>query len=212
MIGGLLGGFLTKKIGGYESKKSIIILIISEIITVVNIFFLSFTSRFYIYNINLLLFFFFISASTPIIFGYLIITIPKPIKGIGIGLDMIVSTFLGKIPGPIIYGALEDKFSESNPSLAWICSLSYYYIGLLIVFILCFYKCKKETKENASKVTIQDSIVDIAAIGSGSDSNHHFRLSIHAPKIRSKTCSKKSIQTEMPLYIDNVSISKYNEV
>jgi hypothetical protein len=102
MIGGLIGGILTKKVGGYESKKSILIFLISEIITVINIFFLSFTSYFYIYNINLLIFFFFISASSPIILGYIIITIPKQIKGIGIGLDMIVSTFLDKIPGPII--------------------------------------------------------------------------------------------------------------
>ena len=66
MIGGLIGGILTKKVGGYESKKSILIFLISEIITVINIFFLSFTSKFYIYNINLLIFFFFISASSPL--------------------------------------------------------------------------------------------------------------------------------------------------
>ena len=212
MIGGLLGGIITKKLGGYESKKSIIILIISEVITVINIFFLSFTSKFYIYNINLIIFFFFISASSPIILGYLIITTPKRIKGIGIGLDMIVSTFLGKIPGPIIYGALEDKLSEKDPSLAWKYSLSYYYIGLLIVFIICCFKCKEEVKENSSKVKIQDSVVDIAAIASGSDNNDQFRLS--TSKRRSKTYSRQSTEAEIPLYInnENLSISKYNEV
>ena len=214
MIGGLIGGVLTKKLGGYESKKSIFILLISEILSNVNIFFLTFTLRFYVYNINLMLLFFFMSASLPIILGYLIITIPKRIKGIGIGLDMIVSTFLGKIPGPIIYGALEDKYSEKNPSLAWKCSLSYYYFGFLIVFILCCFKCKEEIKEGVSKVRIQDSIVDIAALGSGSDSNDHFRLSVPAPKIRSKTFSKKKTITEMPMLNDgeNLNDSKYNEV
>ena len=200
MIGGLIGGILTKKVGGYESKKSILIFLISEIITVINIFFLSFTSNFYIYNINLLIFFFFISASSPIILGYIIITIPKQIKGIGIGLDMIVSTFLGKIPGPIIYGALEDKYSEKNPSLAWKLSLSYYYIGVLIVLILCCFKYKEEIKENANKVKMHERFIDIAAISSGSDSNDHFKLSNPAPKIRSKTFAKLKKENEMPIY------------
>ena len=214
MIGGLIGGILTKKVGGYESKKSILIFLISEIITVINIFFLSFTSNFYIYNINLLIFFFFISASSPIILGYIIITIPKQIKGIGIGLDMIVSTFLGKIPGPIIYGALEDKYSEKNPSFAWKLSLSYYYIGVLIVLILCCFKYKEEIKENANKVKMHERFIDIAAISSGSDSNDHFKLSNPAPKVRSKTYAKIKKEAEMPLFIndEDLSISKYNEV
>ena len=38
-IGGLLGGIITKKLGGYESKKSIFVIIIPEIITCINIFF-----------------------------------------------------------------------------------------------------------------------------------------------------------------------------
>ena len=214
MIGGLIGGILTKKVGGYESKKSILIFLISEIITVINIFFLSFTSNFYIYNINLLIFFFFISASSPIILGYIIITIPKQIKGIGIGLDMIVSTFLGKISGPIIFGALEDKYSEKNPSLAWKLSLSYYYIGVLIVLILCCFKYKEEIKENANKVKMHERFIDIAAISSGSDSNDHFKLSNPAPKVRSKTYAKIKKEAEMPLFIndEDLSISKYNEV
>ena len=126
---------------------------------------------------------------------------------------MIVSTFLGKIPGPIIYGALEDKLSEKDPSLAWKYSLSYYYIGLLIVFILCYFKYKEEVKENASKVKIRDSVVNIAAIASGSDNNDQFRLSI-TPKIRSKTYSRQKTESEMPLYIndENLGISKYNEM
>ena len=113
---------------------------------------------------------------------------------------MIVSTFLGKIPGPIIYGALEDKYSEKNPSLAWKLSLSYYYIGVLIVLILCCFKYKEEIKENANKVKMHERFIDIAAISSGSDSNDHFKLSNPAPKIRSKTFAKLKKENEMPIY------------
>ena len=127
---------------------------------------------------------------------------------------MIVSTFLGKIPGPIIYGALEDKYSEKNPSFAWKLSLSYYYIGVLIVLILCCFKYKEEIRENVSKVRIYERIIDLAAISSWSDSNDHFKLSNPAPKVRSKTYAKIKKEAEMPLFIDDedLSISKYNEV
>ena len=88
-------GIITKKLGGYESKKSTYIVIIPEILTAATISFLAFTKNFYIYNINLILFFCFISIGSPVIQGYLIKTIPKSIKGIGVGLDMIV------VPGDI---------------------------------------------------------------------------------------------------------------
>ena len=190
-IGGLLGGMIAKFLGGYNSKKSILVVIIPGILTCIFISFLAFTSSFYIYNINLILFFCFVSAGTPVIQGYLIINIPKDIKSIGVGLDMIISTFLGKIPGPIIYGILEDKYSIENPSFAWKICLSYFYVGFILDILICYFKYHEEIKENASEVKLEDQIVDIAAIGSGSDSNDPFRLKIPVPK-RSKTTYRKS--------------------
>ena len=203
-IGGLIGGVLTKCVGGYESKKSVIILLIPEFVTTVNIFFLSFTKDFYIYNINLILFFFFISSNSPIILGYLIKTIPQKIKGVGVGLDMIVSTFLGKIPGPIIYGALEDKYSSKKPDLAWKISLSYYYLGIIVAIILCIFKCKEEIEINEEKreVTVVDQIVDIAAIGSGTDANDQFKLPVPVPKRCQTVCERKKNELELSILED----------
>ena len=185
-VGGLIGGVITKKLGGYESKKSIYIVIIPEILTAGTVFFLAFTKNFYIYNVNLILFFCFISVGSPVIQGYLIKTIPKSIKGIGVGLDMIVSTFLGKIPGPIIYGALEDKYMNENRDIAWKLCLCYFYVGALIVFILCYFKYKEEIVKDSGEVKIEDNIVNIAAISSGTDANDFFSMKIPVPK-RSKS-------------------------
>ena len=49
-IGGLLGGMIAKFLGGYNSKKSILVVIIPGILTCIFISFLAFTSSFYIYN------------------------------------------------------------------------------------------------------------------------------------------------------------------
>ena len=185
-VGGLLGGIITKKLGGYESKKSTYIVIIPEILTTATISFLAFTKNFYIYNINLILFFCFISIGSPVIQGYLIKTIPKSIKGIGVGLDMIVSTFLGKIPGPVIYGALEDKYLNENRALAWQICMCYFYVGVIIVFILCYFKYKEEAIKDSVEVKIEDNIVNLAAISSGTDANDFFSMKIPVPK-RSKS-------------------------
>ena len=185
-VGGLLGGIITKKLGGYESKKSTYIVIIPEILTAATISFLAFTKNFYIYNINLILFFCFISIGSPVIQGYLIKTIPKSIKGIGVGLDMIVSTFLGKIPGPVIYGALEDKYLNENRALAWQICMCYFYVGVIIVFILCYFKYKEEAIKDSVEVKIEDNIVNLAAISSGTDANDFFSMKMPVPK-RSKS-------------------------
>lgn len=185
-VGGLLGGIITKKLGGYESKKSTYIVIIPEILTAATISFLAFAKNFYIYNINLILFFCFISIGSPVIQGYLIKTIPKSIKGIGVGLDMIVSTFLGKIPGPVIYGALEDKYLNENRALAWQICMCYFYVGVIIVFILCYFKYKEEAIKDSVEVKIEDNIVNLAAISSGTDANDFFSMKMPVPK-RSKS-------------------------
>lgn len=196
-VGGLIGGVTSKFLGGYTSKKTILVVIIPEILTTIAISFLAFTSKFYVYNISLILFFCFVSIGSPVIQGYLIITIPKDIKAVGVGLDMIVSTFLGKIPGPIIYGLLEDKYSKTMPSLAWRVCLSYFYVGVIVVFILCYFKYHEKINENASEVKLEDHVIDIAAISSGTDANDQFRLDMPIPKRRSKTTYKKEMH-ELP--------------
>ena len=196
-IGGLLGGIITQKLGGYNDKKSILVVIIPELITTINLTFLIFTFNFYIYNVNLLLFFGFISMGSPVIQGYLITTIPKAIKGIGIGLDMILSTFLGKIPGPIIYGALNDKYSKSRPYLAWRICLSTFYIGFVIVILICILKYLEKGHEEIEEVNMESQVNEIAAISSGSDSNDLFKIKMTIPK-RYKSLHQKKIIFEMP--------------
>ena len=168
-VGGLIGGIITKKLGGYESKKSTYVVIIPEILTAITISFLAFTK-----------------------------TIPKSIKGIGVGLDMIVSTFLGKIPGPIIYGAIEDKYLEENRALAWKICMCYFYFGVIIVFILGYFKIKEETNKDTNEVKLEDNIVNLAAISSGTDANDFFSMKIPVPKKRSK-----SVQYNIKITDDN---------
>ena len=184
-VGGLLSGIVTKKLGGYEKKKSIYVVVIPEIITAMTVGFLAFTKNFYVYNINLILFFCFISMGNPVLQGYLMKTIPKSIKGIGVGLDMIVSTFLGKIPGPIIYGAIADKYKNENEALPWQICMCYFFTGVIIAFILWYFKSKEEVNEEEDeKVTLQDNIVTVTAAGTTSDVNDLFNMRMSRMSIK----------------------------
>ena len=130
-IGGFISGIATKKLGGYENKKSIYVVIIPEIATSLTVGFLAFTKNFNVFNINLILFFLFCSTENPVLQAYLLKSIPRTIKGIGVGFDMLVSTFLGKIPGPIIYGIMADKFEKKNYALAWQICMCYFFLEFL---------------------------------------------------------------------------------
>lgn len=92
-LGGLMSGIITKKLGGYEN--------ICNYNSRNNNWnyssFFNFHKNFYVYNVNLIIYFCFISMGTPVLQGYLIQKIPKSIKGIGVGLDIIAYTFYRKI-------------------------------------------------------------------------------------------------------------------
>ena len=193
-LGGLLGGIITKKIGGVENKNSIYILFFSELIVSINIGFLAFSGNFYTYNINLMAFFFFSLIGAPIIQGYLIKTISESKKSVGIGVDMIVSTCLGKIISTIIYGAIEEKYKD----LAWKICIGYYYAGTLISFILCYLKIYEEIKARAHDVNPDKEIANNIQLGVGADFNDEFLMDMPVPK---KSFSR---------YVDNIDIKLPN--
>ena len=95
---------------------------------------------------------------------------------------MLISTFFGKIPGPIIYSALEDKYMTKNQALASQICLCYFYFGVLITFILCLFKYKEKVIKDSEEVKIVDNIVNIASISSGTDNNDLLSMKMPVPK------------------------------
>ena len=190
-IGGLLSGIITKKLGGYENKKSIYVVIIPDIITSISVGFLAFSSNFYMYNINLIIFFCFISMGNPVLQGYLIKAIPKQIKGIGVGLDMLVSTFLGKIIAPVIYGSIVDKYEKENYALAWQICLCYFFVGDILAFISGIFKCREKYEKDENEVKYHENIINATALGTSSDTNDLFNIGISKMNKRRKTMQYK---------------------
>ena len=149
-------------------------MIIPDIIAALTVGFLAFTKNFYVYNINLILFFCFVSIENPVLQGYLLKTIPSSIKGIGVGFDMLLSTFLGKISGPIIYGFLADKYEKKNYALAWQICISYFFIGVIIIFFLFYFKIREVDNEKSDIIILEENI--ITTLRTFSDENDLFNI------------------------------------
>ena len=87
---------------------------------------------------------------------------------------MLLSTFLGKIPGPIIYGFLADKYEKKNYALAWQICISYFFIGVIIIFFLFYFKIREVDNEKSDIIILEENI--ITTLRTFSDENDLFNI------------------------------------
>ena len=156
-LGSLIGGAICNKFfGGYESKNSIWIILFFGTLA---IFFISLT-RISVEFKNLIIYifgyFFSVSAFLPTISGYIINSLNKELKGFGSSFDSLITNILGKLPSPILYGIINDKHKKEEPKYAWNKSLMIYYLGIIFIYLTCFFKWKLNIKK---KVEIKNNDV-----------------------------------------------------
>ena len=163
-IGGAIGGLAITFVGGYESKKSVFVMIAFGIFTLIDVFPLSTTTNMMVFSMSLFGFFFGGGAILPTIMGYAISSIPKKHKGAGSSLNLLISNLVGNTPGPIIYGFINDKFKDKDPTFAWKVTMIYYIFGFVSVLFACKFRyndvCSKENNINEEKISYADDEYD----------------------------------------------------
>ena len=155
-IGGAIGGLAITYVGGYESKNSVFVMIAFGIFTLIDVFPLATTSNMMIFSITLFGFFFGGGAILPTIMGYAISSIPKIHKGAGSSLNLLISNLVGNTPGPIVYGFINDKFRDKDPTIAWKSTMIYYIFGFVSVLLACKFRyndISSNEKNNFEKVS-----------------------------------------------------------
>ena len=151
-LGSLIGGAICNKfLGGYESKKSIWIILFFGTIAVFFITLARISIDFNYLIIYIFGYFFSVSAFLPTISGYIINSLHKELKGFGSSFDSLITNILGKLPSPIIYGIINDRHKKEEPKYAWNKSLMVYYLGTIFIYLACFFKWKLNDK-NKKKV------------------------------------------------------------
>jgi len=151
-LGSLIGGAICNKfLGGYESKKSIWIILFFGTIAIFFITLARISIDFNYLIIYIFGYFFSVSAFLPTISGYIINSLHKELKGFGSSFDSLITNILGKLPSPIIYGIINDRHKKEEPKYAWNKSLMVYYLGTIFIYLACFFKWKLNDK-NKKKV------------------------------------------------------------
>ena len=162
-LGSLIGGAICNKfLGGYESRKSIWIILVFGTVSVIFISLARISIDFNYLIVYIFIYFFSISAFLPTISGYIINSLHKELKGFGSSFDSLITNVFGKLPSPIIYGIINDRHKKEDPKYAWNKSLMIFYIGSICIYLTCFYKWKTNSVKpkitnNVVKKTMKDA-------------------------------------------------------
>ena len=127
-------------------------------------YFLCFTDKLFTFCLSL--FFFYATAYMfyPIITGYAVNALNAKQKGTGYSFTILICTVCGNFPGPLYYGIINDNFKETNPRLAWRCSIFYYIVGFTLLQFACYYRYKDlAKKEEEDKKKEEEEMKDIEA-------------------------------------------------
>ena len=161
-IGSLLGGAICNKfLGGYESRRSIWLIIFFGALAVIFVTLARITNDFNYLIIYIFGYFFSVSAFLPTISGYIISSLHKELKGFGSSFDSLITNVCGKLPSPIFYGIINDIHKKDDQKYAWNKSLIVYYVGTIFIYLACFFKWKTSSKmpkltNNIVKKTMKD--------------------------------------------------------
>ena len=145
-IGAVFGGLCVSSVGGYENKRSAFFAAGFALVTFLSSWIVIYSDTAIFMCIGLTLFFFFASALITIISGYIVVSIPREHKGAGSLLNLLITNFLGNIPGPITYGFLKSIFKESNPRLPWKIIIYIFTLGFISSLGSAFLRYKHLSK------------------------------------------------------------------
>ena len=159
-LGGLIGGAICNKFfGGYESKKSIWIIIFFGTLSVLFISVVRVVIQFNKLMIFIFGYFFSSSAFLPTLSGYIINSLNKDLKGFGSSFDNLITNIF-VLTSPILYGLLNDKYKSVDPKFAWSKSLLIYYFETIFIYLACFFKWQTNNKKVKVKSIVKKTMKD----------------------------------------------------
>ena len=158
IIGMSIGGFIGSLTGGYEKKQSVLAIFVLQIITSILSVFVPLANKIYFFVLYLSLFTTFMASVVPVNTGLILWTMPKNMKGFGNGISNLITTFLGKLPAPFLYGYLQFKFINFNKRIGMIFLMSFSFLGAICLGFATIFRYK----DNYSEIekTIEDSKKD----------------------------------------------------
>jgi hypothetical protein len=175
-LGVIFGGWTISKIGGYESKHSILLCFIYA--SLASIFSLPVPIFDDLAKFTIFLWFvlFFGGAIVPPLTGIIISTLPNNLRGSANSVTCFLSNLLGYLPAPSVYGTINETYKASNPKIAFFFIMYYSVTGVIFLFFAVIFRYKHfrmlspEISKNLilerkqSKLSRHDSLIDTGTL------------------------------------------------
>ena len=141
IFGVLIVGVIMQKIGGYGSRKGmILIIILNAIAAFVSLLFTA-TLNTFVSLASAWIYLFCLAAVTPLQGGVIIASLPKELKGNGYSVNMFFLNALGSFPSSYVFALIcdfiKDNFDDSNMRYRTSMRIVMFYnfVGLLLIII-----------------------------------------------------------------------------
>ena len=149
--GSFLGSYFTAKVGGYEKKESVLILLIFNAIAMIALTPLGFVDTWWVFLLCCLGFQIGGSAVLPNLNQVLLTSIPQRLKAKGYAIANVVSTFIGGVPSPMFYGLINDRWKDYDKKFSMKCYTVYGYIGLVWIILAAIFRYKQDDKQGKNE-------------------------------------------------------------
>lgn len=184
-IGSFFGSYAVKYVGGYESKRASVVVIVFDLLACCLFAPVSYMNSWYGFLGCCVCLQLFGSAVVPSLNGIILSSIPGRLKAKGFAIANICSMLFGTIPSPVVYGFINDKMKKFDPRYAFRYFSMYVFFGLcsLIIAAICRYNIEdqkeKEEPFNSSK---GEKEINIPSATPGALDDLHIPLTTYAPE------------------------------
>ena len=176
--GMILGGIIGSLIGGYEKRNSLLVILIFQMLASFIGFLIPTAKNLKIFVLFFAIFNAFSSAVIPVNAGLILWSVPKNLKGFANGVSSLITTFIGKLPAPFLYGVLQQNFSYVNKKIGMITLMFFPLLGVLFLGLATFFRFKEKNLEVKNKIDENNDIRKISFVESLRESMSVKNLSI----------------------------------
>jgi len=158
LIGGIFGILYGSCLGGYEEKKSVFLVRGFSTFALFGSFLVIYSDSAAFLCVGLFLFNFFVFALYPIIYGYIISSIPNKYKGSAISINILINYIFCYL-GPTFYAFLKNIFKDNIPRLPWRIIIHMFTLGFFAFLGCAFYRyheLDKIEKEEENKINEEE--------------------------------------------------------
>ena len=161
----IVGGILSSKVGGYDTKKAIYIPLIASCFVCILANIVPLSTNLFIFIPSFWIFLFLGSVVLPVAHGILLVSVEKQYGGSASSLSTLIYNFLGRLPGPNLYAFYRSLINDKHSRIPFWLLLNMSIPGFIaciisIKFLNEKYRPKKNDNINNNKIKELEEFLD----------------------------------------------------